>query len=651
LISKYTSTHRAAALPSGGALSYFTGMKQMFALVILLLAAGLTPALAQADADDQYLMIYSLLQQADNLADNGQPQQALAQYAEVQTELQKFQKVFPDWNPNIVNFRLKYLAGKIADITAALPAPVQAQVPVAANAPVRPAAAVNAGQGAAPPQSDAVVTDLRNQLQQLQADNTTLAAKLKEALSVQPAAIDSRELTKAQQQIEFLTKENDLLKASLSQGKTRTNVVTLATDTAALKEVQAALVVANHKLADQTERADKLALENQALQSRVQTLMASPDALAALRAENDVLKKQIADLKLAAAKAPDTARIQDDERQAQLQLIAFQSQTQIWKLEKAALENKLKKSQSAATTTVAPVPVPVAVVAPAPGQAKYEALIQELTRERDDMRAQLGEANQKLAASSKKSASNQVAALADEVETLRGRLAVDEAQPVPYTAEELALFNAPAPAAAPVAANKPSTEMPAGSTALVVQAQSFFAQRKFGQAETNYLHVLEQDSNNVVVLGNLAVIEVEEGKLDEAETHLKAALALKPDDSYNLSRLGYLKFQQEKYDDALDSLGRAAKLDPQNPEIQNYLGVALSHKGLRVQAETALRKAIQLDPNYASAQNNLAVIYLTQKPPLVQLARWHYQKAVDAGQPRNPDFEKALDGETPAPNP
>ena len=629
---------------------YFAGIKQMFALVILLLAAGLTPALAQSDADDQYLVIYSLLQQADNLADSGQPQRALAQYAEVQTELQKFQKVFPDWNPNIVNFRLKYLAGKIADVTTALPAPVKAPIPAATNAPGRPAAVADAGPGTAPAQPDAEVTDLRNQLQQLQADNTTLAAKLKEALSVQPAAIDSRELDRARRQIESLTKENDLLKADLSQGKTRTNVVTLTADSAALKELQAALVEANQKLAAQMERADRLALENQALQSRVQTLMASPDALAALRAENEVLKKQIAELKVAAAKAPDSTRIQDDERQAQLQLIAFQSQTQIWKLEKVALENKLKKSQAAVAATT-PVPAPAPAVAPSSDQGKNEARIQDLTRERDDLLAQLGEANKKLIAQPKKSESPLVAALTTEVETLRGRLAVDEAQPVPYTAEELALFNTPAPAVAPVVAQKTSTQMPAGTAALVVQAQSFFAQRQFGRAETNYQHVLEQDSNNVIVLGNLAAIEVEEGKLDEAENHLKAALALKPDDSFNLSRLGYLKFQQEKYDDALDALGRAAKLDPQNPEIQNYLGVALSHKGLRVQAETALRKAVQIDPNYAAAQNNLAVIYLSQKPPLLQLARWHYQKALDAGQPRNPDLEKALAGEAPAPNP
>jgi tetratricopeptide (TPR) repeat protein len=272
----------------------------------------------------------------------------------------------------------------------------------------------------------------------------------------------------------------------------------------------------------------------------------------------------------------------------------LQSEAQVSQLEKAALENRIKKMQAAAVAKPAPV-----------------------------------------------------ARLNEEIKTLRGRIAVDEAQAVPFTAEELALFQAPAP----VARKKIPTEMPAGSATLAAQAQSFFAARDFGRAETNYLQILQRDPGNVVVLGNLAAIETEEGKLDDAEKNLKAALAQNPDDAYNLSKLGYLKFQQGKDDEAINALGRAAKLDPQNPEIQNYLGVALSHKGLRVPAETALRKAIQLDPNYAAAQNNLAVIYLSQSPPLVQLARWHYQKALDAGQPRNPDLEKALDAATPPPNP
>ncbi len=133
------------------------------------------------------------------------------------------------------------------------------------------------------------------------------------------------------------------------------------------------------------------------------------------------------------------------------------------------------------------------------------------------------------------------------------------------------------------------------------------------------------------------------------EKHIQAAVAQDPNDAFNLATLGYLKFKQEKYDEALDALSRAAKLDPENPEIQNYLGVTLSNKGLRSQAEAALRKAIGLNPNYADAQNNLAVIYISQTPPLVELARWHYQKALQAGHPHNPELEKML-AEKGAPN-
>jgi Tfp pilus assembly protein PilF len=50
-----------------------------------------------------------------------------------------------------------------------------------------------------------------------------------------------------------------------------------------------------------------------------------------------------------------------------------------------------------------------------------------------------------------------------------------------------------------------------------------------------------------------------------------------------------------------------------------------------------------MDPNYGAAHNNLAVIYTSHQPPLIELARWHYQKALATGQPRNPALEKLLD--------
>ncbi len=220
---------------------------------------------------------------------------------------------------------------------------------------------------------------------------------------------------------------------------------------------------------------------------------------------------------------------------------------------------------------------------------------------------------------------------------------MNEAKAVPYTPEELALFRQSMPQPSKVEpVRKSINELPAGAAELVASAQQHFARHEFDQAEADYQKILDRDQNNGLALANLATIELQQDKLADAEKHIKAAVVQSPDDAYNLSTLGYLKFRQEKYDEALDALSRAATIDPENPEIQNYLGVTLSHKGLRAQGETALRKAIQINPAYAPAHNNLAVIYLSQEPPLPQLARWHYQKALDAGQPRNPDLEKML---------
>jgi Tfp pilus assembly protein PilF len=70
--------------------------------------------------------------------------------------------------------------------------------------------------------------------------------------------------------------------------------------------------------------------------------------------------------------------------------------------------------------------------------------------------------------------------------------------------------------------------------------------------------------------------------------------------------------------------------------------VTLSQKGQRAPAEAALRRAVQLDPNYAEAHHNLAIVYATQTPPYMELAKYHYDRARQAGQPANPDLEKLL---------
>ena len=78
-----------------------------FLCIAVLLFAGLvSTARAQSEADDKYIAIYGIIQQADNLATMGDPGEALAAFGDAQRQLQAFQKEFPDWNPNIVSFRL-----------------------------------------------------------------------------------------------------------------------------------------------------------------------------------------------------------------------------------------------------------------------------------------------------------------------------------------------------------------------------------------------------------------------------------------------------------------------------------------------------------------------------------------------------------------
>jgi tetratricopeptide (TPR) repeat protein len=481
---------------------------KLFALITFFsLAFLLTPVRAQQGPDDQYIQIYGTLLQAEQLAASGQPRLARAAYVDARNQLQKFSVVYPQWSPSLVAFRLKYLEGKIAATSALLPA----------EQAVKPAAAPEIPAG---PATEAQLTELRTQVQNLQTDNATLAAKLKEALAAQPSAADPQALAAAQEQVRSLLKENDLLRVSLSQPQTP------AAKGGGLVDASA-LATARRELAE-------------------------------LKKERDALQEQLA----AATKA----------RSAK------------------------------------------------PSHAEVKA---------------------------------QTAQLIKQVETLQARLAVVEASPVPYSDEELALFRQALPLAPAGAAVKASVhELPAGAADLVASAQAHFAAREYDLAAADYQKILKLDAHNAMVLANLAAIELQQGRLADAEQHIQAALTQAPDDAYNLSILGNLKFQQQKYDEALDLLSRAAKLDPQNPRIQNFLGATLGHKGMPLAAETALRKALLLDPNFGDAHNNLAVIYANEVPPRAELARWHYLKALAAGQAHNPGLEKILaDNGAPVPTP
>ncbi|MFN7141192.1 MAG: tetratricopeptide repeat protein, partial [Limisphaerales bacterium] len=272
--------------------------------------------------------------------------------------------------------------------------------------------------------------------------------------------------------------------------------------------------------------------------------------------------------------------------------------------------------------------------------------IRELETERDRLELRLAQASPlpAVAASVANDAPGTPAntELLRQLEQLKAKLAAYEAKPAPFTPDELALFKRPGGSSqsAFYLANRPSTrDLSSKAQQLVIEADRAFIEQRYRDAERKYTEVLQHETKNVYALANLASAQIEMGKLEDAEHSLKRALNFDPNDPFSLLLLGKIKLAEDKMDEALDALSRSAQLNPDSAETQNYLGIVLSEKGQRVAAEAALRKAIQVQPDYASAHHNLSIIYATQKPPFMELARWHYQRAVSLGHQKNPQLE------------
>jgi len=408
-----------------------------------------------------------------------------------------------------------------------------------------------------------------------------------------------------------------------------------------LLETRQALALANHKLKIQSEAAAILLADaNVKLDKQIQITAALGREKEALRAENEILKKQAAakgQSKKADSSGTDALKTKLNDAQARL--AALQSDKKMLQMEKSALEQELKRKGGARP--------------PKPSDEELQK-IRQLELEREALQKKLQDATSELnSRATASSPSPKVVEMANQLASLRAKLDVLEARPVPYSQEELELFKKPDTQLTTKPAARSAKDLSEKSKKLLNDAKRDFAEKNFDKAESKYNEVLAEDPQNLYVLANLASIQLEMGKPETADANLKKAIALDPKDVYTLTILGNLKFRQKDYDAAIDALSSAAKIEPENAEVQNLLGITLSHKGMRGPAETALRRAIQIDPNFASAHNNLAVIYASQTPPLTELARWHYQKALAVGSGPNPHLEKMLEegGKTPAESP
>ncbi len=488
-------------------------------------------------------------------------------------------------------------------------------------------------------QAQKTLSDLREQIAQRDAKLATIGAErdafqnqLKYALEQTrsdhlrklipaPLAAANQELqqkvTSLQQSLSALQtektaweKEKEGLRASVEEGRARASI-----DPAKEQQAQKAISDLKSQISHQDAKLNTISAERDVLKTALEQARSAPKIeTAPLTAANQDLQQKVASL--------------------QQSLSALQTEKTAW-----------EKERGAGSTAVSPASL-----------SKSDPRAKGLEAERDDLLKKLNEANRQIAAAKthKETSSKEgpsLSTLTNQLVLLRSRLEVFEARKVPYTQEELALFKKGEEVALKTAAvaakgsKKSVKDVPTGTGPLVAEAQRAFSAGRFDEAEQKYQQVLKVDDKNVFTLGNLAATQIQQNHLDAAEESLQKALAVEPSegDAYSLSLMGIVKFDREKFDEALDYLSRAAQIDPTNAETQNYLGITLSQKGQRAPAEAALRKAVVLQPNYAAAHNNLAVVYATQQPPSLELARFHYQKALSAGHPKNQQLETLLE--------
>ena len=667
-------------------------MKRFSSITTLVLSLGLLFSAQAAGPDDSFIQAYTLIAQADNLSRLGQKNSAIQKYRQAHNDLTALQSGYPNWNTGVVSFRIKYVDQKLKALGDAAP---ETAAPSAKPAVLDPAAARRE------------ISILKRKVESLENAIILKDAKLKEALSAVPSPEETQQLATLEANLSGLRQENANLKSAIDKATTllkgantglakaqadaekaqadlaKAQAETEKTNEAlaqAVEEAKTAKAKANdrqakrleNKLADKQENLAKtekelasLATAHKALESELKSLKKGSREKD-LQAQVGSLQKELSGNQKDLEKASgDVAALKSDKISLEEELKSFKKGNREKELEAevGSLEKQLANSNSKLKETASNL---------ASAENSNDSLGDQLktfqkgSREKE-FRNYISSLEKRLAKAERKNTNPaskrkgltgifswqksdraekaQVAELQNRIDTLRSRLEILEAEKIPYTDEEKKLFAEPNTGDQPVNTLQAKVAtLPEGGADDFKAGQAALIEAKFGEAEQKFLHVLKLDEENPLTLGNLALAQMEQGNYEGAEASLTRALKNDDEDAFSLSLIGTLRYRQKKYDEARDYLAKAVKLNPEDSRAQHFLGSALNNLGQRKAAETALRKAVQIKPGYSEAHHNLAVVYATQNPPFIALAKFHYDKAVAGGHKKNADLEKILNG-------
>lgn len=205
---------------------------------------------------------------------------------------------------------------------------------------------------------------------------------------------------------------------------------------------------------------------------------------------------------------------------------------------------------------------------------------------------------------------------------------------------------APAPPSAIPAFNIAPVEktgtLPPDTSILAQKAATAFGEQNWAAARAAYQEMLELDAKNALAWANLGAVEQQAGNSQAALECFETSVGINPRLSQSWNAIGLIHSNKGDTYMAISAFSRAIHEEPTDARAHNYLAIAVKNLGWTDAAQAALMRAIELNPEYRTAHFNLALLYLDQKPPAIELARLHYQKAVALGAEKDEIVERRL---------
>jgi tetratricopeptide (TPR) repeat protein len=184
--------------------------------------------------------------------------------------------------------------------------------------------------------------------------------------------------------------------------------------------------------------------------------------------------------------------------------------------------------------------------------------------------------------------------------------------------------------------------LPPFTKVLGERAAAAFGKQDWPTARKAYLEMLELDDGNALIWANLGAVEQQSGDEKRALECFEKSVQINPQLAQTWTALGLMLQKNGDTYRAISCFARAIHEEPEDARAHNYLAIAAKGLGWTDAAEAELQRAIELKPDYGIAHFNMALMLLERRPPAIELARRHYQKALALGVTKDDVVERRL---------